>query len=451
ARRELTTPYAAPRSKVERLVADMWRAILEIDTVGVHDRFFELGGTSLQAARFVNELQTELGESIFVVTLFAAPSVAEYATFLQEQYPAAVARLVGRDHALVRPASSTAVISAADVARLRAAVPIADAIVAENGDKNPPAIFILSPPRSGTTLLRIMLAGHRDLFSASELQLLGFSTLRERAAAYTGRFSPWLDGAIRTAMEVEGLGADDAKALLQTLASNGLTTKALYRRIQEAVRPRILVDKSPSYALDPSALRRAEVDFDGALYVHLVRHPVPMIESFERHHMDQILYLHEHPYGPRQLAELVWTVSHQNILDFLSEVPRERWFRLQFEQLVTDPAAEMEALCSRFGLSFDPAVIQPYEQVDAKMVDGVYPESAPMGDPGFLAHGRIDPSTAATVLRSGQSLPLGAPTREVAAIFGYDLPVNGSHDRRIGRDALARQRELRRSGSRSNG
>jgi amino acid adenylation domain-containing protein len=135
ARRELTTPYAAPRSKVERLVADMWRAVLEIDTVGVHDRFFELGGTSLQAARFVNELQTELGESIFVVTLFAAPSVAEYATFLQEQYPAAVARLVGRDHALVRPASSTAVISAADVARLRAAVPIADAIVAEKATR----------------------------------------------------------------------------------------------------------------------------------------------------------------------------------------------------------------------------------------------------------------------------------------------------------------------------
>ena len=61
--------------------------ILEIEAVGVHDRFFELGGTSLQAARFVNEMQAELEESIFVVTLFTAPSVAEYAAFLRGAVP----------------------------------------------------------------------------------------------------------------------------------------------------------------------------------------------------------------------------------------------------------------------------------------------------------------------------------------------------------------------------
>ena len=40
--------------------------------------------------------------------------------------------------------------------------------------KNHPAIFILAPPRSGTTLLRVMLAGQPDLFAAAELQLLRF-------------------------------------------------------------------------------------------------------------------------------------------------------------------------------------------------------------------------------------------------------------------------------------
>ena len=65
-----------------------------------------------------------------------------------------------------------------------------------------------------------------------------------------------------------------------------------------------------------------------------------------------------------------------------------------------DPTAQMEALCRRLGLAFDPAVLQPYDRLDGKMVDGVYPESAPMGDPGFLAHGRIDPSAA--VPRSGR-------------------------------------------------
>jgi amino acid adenylation domain-containing protein len=446
ARPEVGMPYAPPRSGLERMLADKWKRILGVDPVGVHDRFFELGGTSLQAARFVNELQTELGEQIFVVTLFAAPSIAEYAALLQREYPAAVGRVAGDEVPVARPAETSRPISEADVGRFRSAVPTVADLDAPSAGRNPPAIFILSPPRSGTTLLRIMLAGHRDLFAASELQLLGFSTLEERAHAYSGRFSGWLDGAIRTVMEVERLGADEAKAMLQALAAEGVTTKAFFRRLQDRVSPRILVDKSPSYALDPAALRKAEADFDGALYIHLVRHPVPMIQSFERHHMEQILYLRDHPFPPRQLAELVWTVSHQNIVEFLAGVPTERWARVQFESLVTDPAGQMEALCRRLGLSFDPAVVQPYEQLDAKMVDGVYPESAPMGDPGFLAHGRIDPATAANPPGSGSSVPLGQPTRDLAALLGYDLSDAREEDRRPARDALARQRELRRSG-----
>ena len=87
----------APRTPLELRIADAWQRVLDVESVGVHDRFFELGGTSLQAARFVNEMQTELGETIFAVTLFGAPSIAEYAAFLQADYPAAVARLVGGD------------------------------------------------------------------------------------------------------------------------------------------------------------------------------------------------------------------------------------------------------------------------------------------------------------------------------------------------------------------
>jgi amino acid adenylation domain-containing protein len=442
-RPDLGTPYAAPRSDLERLIADKWRRILDLETVGVHDRFFELGGTSLQAARFINEMQTDLRESIFVVTLFGAPSVAEYAALLQEQYPAAVARLVGGEPSAVQPRSSQGSISEADVARLAAAVPTVDIVGSTGSAKNPPAIFILSPPRSGTTLLRVMLAGHRDLFAASELQLLGFSTLQQRAAAYTGKFSGWLDGAIRTVMAAENLSAEDAKAFIDSAAAEGLTTAQFFGRLQASVQPRILVDKSPSYALDPVALRRAEEEFDGALYIHLVRHPAAVIESFVRHHMDQVLYLRAHPFTARQLGELIWTLSHRTVVEFLKGVPRERWFRLRFEDLVTNPAAQMEGLCGRLGLTFDPGVLRPYEDLGTKMIDGVHPESAPMGDPNFLKHSRIEPALAAPP--TGSPTPLGAPTRAVADMLGYDLGGNGSHDLRSRSAALARQRTLRQA------
>jgi hypothetical protein len=450
-RPRLGVAFVPPRTALERLVAARWRDILDIDQVGIHDRFFELGGSSLQAARFVNQMQAELDESIFVVTLFSAPSVAEYAAFLQAEYPEAVGRLVGAEApALGQPSdglpnSDAVPISEADLARFRAAVPVMHEVVRDDdGPRNPPAIFILSPPRSGTTLLRIMLAGHPDLFSASELQLLGFATLRERAAAYSGRYSGWLDGTVRAIMAAQDVDADEARAQMQAAESEGLTTKQFYRRLQHSIEPRTMVDKSPSYALDPAALRKAEADFDGPRYIHLVRQPAPMVDSFERHHMEQILYLHEHTFTSRQLAELVWTSSHRNIVEFLSAVPPDRWVRLQFEDLVRDPAAEMQGLCDGLGLDFDGAVLQPYEHLEDKMIDGVHAESAPMGDPGFLAHGRIDASTAVTPAGAVESRSLGEPTRKMAASLGAPRSSDGSNVQ-TRRDSLARQRRLRRS------
>ena len=49
-RPQLSEAFVAPRTQVESLVAEKWRQLLDIDRVGIHDRFFELGGTSLQAA-----------------------------------------------------------------------------------------------------------------------------------------------------------------------------------------------------------------------------------------------------------------------------------------------------------------------------------------------------------------------------------------------------------------
>jgi amino acid adenylation domain-containing protein len=452
-RPDLGTSFAAPRSDLERFIAESWQRILDLDQVGIHDRFFELGGTSLQGARFVNQMQDALGESIFVITLFSAPSIAEYAAFLETHYPDAVARLLGVEGSgmggvRIPGAAAGQPLSEQDIERFRSVIPVRGAVEPEDGERNPPAIFILSPPRSGTTLLRVMLAGHPDLFAASELQLLGFSTLQERAAAYSGRFSSWLDGSVRTLMAAKGIDAEAAIGLMHAAESEGLTTRQFYQRLQAMVQPRMLVDKSPSYALDPGALRIAETEFDGARYIHLVRHPAAMIRSFERLHMEQILYLHDHQFSPRQLAELVWTLSHRTISDFLADVPEERWFRVRFEDLVRDPEGRMKALCAGIGIRFDPGLLRPYEGLNAKMIDGVHSESAPMGDPGFLAHGGIDASAAQIPVGSSD---LGEPTRDLAARMGYELPGHvdrpgdPSRERPSRSDLLARQRDLRQA------
>jgi hypothetical protein len=51
----------APRTDTERAIAEVWRDVLGIDQVGVHDNFFDVGGHSLLAMRVIAKLGKRLG------------------------------------------------------------------------------------------------------------------------------------------------------------------------------------------------------------------------------------------------------------------------------------------------------------------------------------------------------------------------------------------------------
>ncbi len=74
--------YAAPRTELERSLVDLWREVLRIDRVGLHDDFFEMGGNSISAALAANRLQEELGAGVPVVAFFEAPTPAALAAWL---------------------------------------------------------------------------------------------------------------------------------------------------------------------------------------------------------------------------------------------------------------------------------------------------------------------------------------------------------------------------------
>jgi hypothetical protein len=435
-RPDLDQVYVAPRNEMETLLAKIWCDVLGFDRVGIHDRFFELGGTSLQAAQFINRVQKELGEFIYVVTIFESPTIAEYAAFLRRDYGEAVARRLGEAQPATKeavpqsePSEEPAQIDAKAIERMREAIPVRPRWDGEGDEarepKNPPALFILSPPRSGTTLLRVMLAGHPSLFAAAELQLLGFNTLEERREAFAGKYSLWLEGTIRAVMELKGCDADEAKQTMEECERNGYTTKRFYALLQEWLGDKMLVDKSPAYVLDMRTLEKAERDFENALYIHLVRHPYAMTRSFEGYHMDQVLFLDEHPFTPRQLGELVWTISQQNTLRFLKDVPAHRQFRMRFEDMVTRPREIMEEMCATLGLEYHPTLVEPYRNIDKKMTDGIYRDSTPMGDTKLLERRTIDPKVADSWRGVLTDDFLGDETWDLAISLGYDPPPAG--------------------------
>jgi amino acid adenylation domain-containing protein len=75
---------AEPRSEMERRIAAVWRELLGLAQVGIHDNFFDSGGHSLLAVRVYHRLKRELGREIPLVALFEHPTIGALARYLEE-------------------------------------------------------------------------------------------------------------------------------------------------------------------------------------------------------------------------------------------------------------------------------------------------------------------------------------------------------------------------------
>jgi acyl carrier protein len=103
---EAEGPYVAPRSELERLIADVWKEALGVERVGVRDNFFNLGGHSLLLIRVNNRLGEALRIELPVVELFKYPTVSTLAEHLSRSHAQSrVAARAGRSESEGRAAS----------------------------------------------------------------------------------------------------------------------------------------------------------------------------------------------------------------------------------------------------------------------------------------------------------------------------------------------------------
>jgi amino acid adenylation domain-containing protein len=84
-RPELEEDYVAPRTELERAIADIWQEALHVGETGIDDNFFDLGGHSLLLIQVQYRLGELLGRDVSVVELFEYPTISSLAQHLSQE------------------------------------------------------------------------------------------------------------------------------------------------------------------------------------------------------------------------------------------------------------------------------------------------------------------------------------------------------------------------------
>jgi len=74
----------AARAPVELVLAGIWSEVLQLDCIGVHDNFLELGGDSLLATQVISRVRKALHAELPMRAIFETPTVAGLAAQIAE-------------------------------------------------------------------------------------------------------------------------------------------------------------------------------------------------------------------------------------------------------------------------------------------------------------------------------------------------------------------------------
>ena len=76
--------YVAPRTPLERTLCEIWSRVLGVESVGIHDDFFDLGGHSLLVVRLASEVETELDLDVSLAAIFHARTIEALSQLLSD-------------------------------------------------------------------------------------------------------------------------------------------------------------------------------------------------------------------------------------------------------------------------------------------------------------------------------------------------------------------------------
>jgi hypothetical protein len=175
--------------------------------------------------------------------------------------------------------------------------------------------FLLSAPRSGSTLLRRMLGCHPDIYAPMELHLMSYLDFEQRYQELSDQdHKHLLEGTIVARQEVRGMKRSISAAVDQMYARDRRPVSQFFNEIDPHLKQKVLVDKTPTYAFSLSTLERIKQTFAQAKFIHLKRSPNAVIKSMIDSELGQLIRFQKTSgIHTNRFAEALWCLCEQNI------------------------------------------------------------------------------------------------------------------------------------------
>jgi len=280
-----------------------------------------------------------------------------------------------------------------------------------------PIFFVLSSPRSGSSLMQLCLNVHPQLVAGQEITLLMFETLKARKTALDGQFI--YGGLAQCFAELWGLESEQvAQERLDSLGDEFWVWQT-YQLLQQLSAPRLFVDKTPGNSSQLVTLIRAQMIFDSPMYLHIIRHPYACIAS-------GVELARKFVGASNTTWETVedehYTRMNSNCNHFHQLHGRtlgSRFLQVRYEDFVSDPADMTRRICTELlSIPWVEAMQNPYNTEAINTFSG----KTSATDPKLLRHKSIDPRQADKWREVAVPQRLKPATVALARLYKYELP-----------------------------
>ncbi|MBB6350532.1 sulfotransferase family protein [Nonomuraea muscovyensis] len=217
-------------------------------------------------------------------------------------------------------------------------------------------VFVVGCPRSGTTMLQLMLHSHPRIAVPPETRFLIPAYMRRRTfgdmrlAQRRRALAEWVAGDRTTKFKELKIDQDDyVRQAVEGPGSLGSVLGTTFRMYADRFDKARWGDKRPSYVKQVDYLLRM---FPDAQFIHLIRDGRDCVSSLK----EMPWYTHNSFH-----AVSTWAEAIDAGVRLRKTMPEDSYYELRYEDLTDDPSTELKKLCLFLEEDFDPAMVSPRE------------------------------------------------------------------------------------------